>query len=222
MKTKCIWALILALLLTAMGCGGGQMAAPQPTHKEGVVFVDPNAAPAATAAATAAPMSTEATAAPVEATAEPAANATEATAEPEPAAAPELYFESRGVRMEPMMEAAPVLSALGDPIGKFEADSCAYIGKDLFYWYPGFELTVNEVEGVDRITAITVADDTVTIPQGLRIYDDEEKLMDTLGGAEVNGLYTYQNGQILLLIQVKEADGSRRIASMEYRAAVDQ
>ena len=128
-----------------------------------------------------------------------------------------------GMEIEPWMEAAPVLLALGDPTGSFEADSCAYIGKDLFYWYPGFELTVNEVEGVDRITAVTVADDTVTIPQGLRIYDEEEKLLSLLGGTDENGIYTYRDGNILLLIQVKAAEGDeRRIASMEYRVAVDQ
>ena len=219
MKTKMLLALLGALLLLLSACGK-TAPAPQPTEREGVVFVDPNQVTAAPAA-TSIPVSVEATAAPVQATPEPeAAPATEPEGEPAPA--PELYFESKGVRMEPWMEAAPVLAALGDPIGSFEADSCAYIGKDLFYWYPGFELTVNEVEGVDRITAITVADDTVTIPQGLRIYDDEEKLLDILGGEEVNGLYTYQNGETLLLIQVKEAEGSRRIASIEYRVAADQ
>ena len=217
MNHKMLWALILALLLL-FGCGG-KAAAPQPAPKEGVVFVDPNAA-TAVPAATAEPVSAEATAAPAEATPEP--EAAPAGEPEEPPAVPELYFESKGVRMEPWMEAAPVLAALGDPIGSFEADSCAYIGKDLFYWYPGFELTVNEVEGVNRITAVTVADDTVTIPQGLRIYDDEEKLLDILGGEEMNGLYTYQRGQAMLLIQVKEAEGSRRIASIEYRVAADQ
>ena len=219
MKTKMLWTLAMALGLVLWGCGS-QPAAPRPVEREGVVFVDPNRVTAAPEA-TAAPVTVETAAAPTAATPEPA-EATATEPEGEAAPAPELYFESKGVRMEPWMEAAPVLSALGDPIGSFEADSCAYIGKDLFYWYPGFELTVNEVEGVNRITAITVADDTVTIPQGLRIYDDEEKLLDILGGTEANGLYTYQNGQTLLLIQVKEAEGDRRIASMEYRVAADQ
>ena len=121
------------------------------------------------------------------------------------------------------MAAVPVLSALGEPIGRFEADSCAYLGKDVFYYYPGFELTVNEVEGQDVITAIAVVDDTVVTPQGLRIYDEEEKLLSILGGTEENGIYLYQSGHTRLLIQVKEAEGDvRRIASMEYRAAEDQ
>ena len=225
MNTKGFFALLCALLTVALlGCGA-QSSAPQATPKPGVVYLDPNAAPAATA-----------TAAPLQATAVPAAveqipvqdpevqtAAPKPTEEPETEAPLDLFFESRGVRMEPWMEAAPVLAALGEPMGSFEADSCAYIGKDLFYWYPGFELTVNEVEGVDRITAITVADDTVTIPQGLRIYDEEEKLLSLLGGTEENGIYTYRDGNILLLIQVKAAEGDeRRIASMEYRVAVDQ
>ena len=215
MNHKMLWALILALLLL-FGCGG-KAAAPQPAQKEGVVFVDPNAA-TAVPAATAEPVSAEATAVPAEATPEP--EAAPAGEPEEPPAVPELYFESKGVRMEPWMEAAPVLAALGDPIGSFEADSCAYIGKDLFYWYPGFELTVNEVDGQNTITAIAVVDDTVTIPQGLRIYDEEEKLLSILGEAEENGVYTYESGKTILLIQVKAAeDGVRRIATMEYRAA---
>ena len=135
----------------------------------------------------------------------------------------DLYFECRGVRIVPMMEAAPVVAALGEPIRRFEADSCAYVGKDVFYAYPGVQLTVNEVEGVERITVIMVTDDTVTIPQGLRIYDEEEKLLSILGGTDDADVYTYTDGQTVLLIQVKEAaDGVRRIAYIEYQVAADQ
>ena len=76
---------------------------------------------------------------------------------------------------------------------------------------------------VERITLITVADDTVSIPQGLRIYDEEEKLLSILGGTEDNGVYTYRSGQVELIIQVKDAeDDTRRIAYIEYRVAEDQ
>ena len=76
---------------------------------------------------------------------------------------------------------------------------------------------------MERITVITVADDTVTIPQGLRIYDDEEMLLDILGGVDEGGVYTYRSRQTELVIQVKEAsDGVRRIAYIEYRVADDQ
>ncbi len=204
--------LLAALLLVLTGCGGSA----QPTQKEGVVYLDPNAPAAAKTQSTAAPAS-QGEAAPDQPGTEPPA-AEEPAGEPAPAL--DLYFESRGVRIEPMMAADEVLLALGQPIGTFEADSCAYIGKDIFYYYPGFELTVNEVDGQNVITAIAVVDDTVVTPQGLRIRDEEEKLLSLLGGTEENGVYTYQSSQTLLLIQVKDfGDDVRRIATMEYRAA---
>ena len=211
-RTRIGAALLAALLLALMGCGG----TAQPAEKPGVVYLDPNAPAAAQSTAAPAPQGEKA----------PVARGTELPPpeqgeEAEPAL--DLCFESRGVRIEPMMAADPVLSALGEPIGTFEADSCAYIGKDIFYYYPGFELTVNEVEGTNRITAVSVVDDTVITPQGLRIYDEEEKLLSLLGGTEENGVYTYHSGQTLLLIQVKAAgDDVRRIATMEYRAAEDR
>ena len=221
MDWKRALALVCALLTLALvGCASQPA---QAAEKAGVVYLDPNAAPAATAAP--APKG-EAAAAPAAApAADPAPAAPEAPAAEDdaPEAALDLYFECRGVRIEPMMEAAPVIAALGEPIRRFEADSCAYVGKDIFYAYPGVQLTVNEVEGVERITVITVADDTVTIPQGLRIYDDEEMLLDILGGVDEGGVYTYRSRQTELVIQVKEAsDGVRRIAYIEYRVADDQ
>ncbi len=211
-RTRTGAALLAALLLALMGCGG----TAQPAEKPGVVYLDPNAPAAAQSTAAPAPQGESA----------PITQGTELPPpeqgeEAEPAL--DLYFESRGVRIEPMMAADGVLSALGEPIGTFEADSCAYIGKDIFYYYPGFELTVNEVEGTNRITAVAVVDDTVITPQGLRIYDEEEKLLSLLGGTEENGVYTYHSGQTTLLIQVKAAgDDVRRIATMEYRAAEDR
>lgn len=196
-------------LMLLLGCGGKAPAAP----KEGVVYVDPNAASAATAAPTAPAQQP----APVEAQPQqPAATAAPAAEETKELA---LYFEGKGVRLEPMMEAAPVLQALGAPIGTFEADSCAYLGKDLYYYYPGFELTVNEVDGVERITVITVVDDTIVTPQGLRIGDEEEKLLSLLGGREENGIYAYRAGETVLYVQIKADESeTRRIASIEYRA----
>ena len=212
--TKRRLGLILALgLLILPGCG---QKAAETAPRQGVVYLDPNAP--ATAAPTEQAQATE-TAAPAEQT--PAPQMEPAPAEPEEAPSiplPPLYFESKGVRMEPMMEAAPVLAALGEPIHSFEADSCAYLGKDKFYAYPGFELTVNEVEGVERITVITVTDDTIVTPQGLRIYDEEDKLLSLLGGEEKNGAYGYEDGTTYLLIQVKDVEGdSRRICAIEYR-----
>lgn len=213
-RTRILAVLLTAMLLILAGCSGETKSAQKP----GVVYLDPNAAPISTSAA--APASTQA---PVSVSDSPGEVQT-AEGEDEPEAPLDLYFECRGVRIEPMMEAATVLAALGEPIRRVEADSCAYVGtKDIFYSYPGVQLTVNEVEGVERITVIFIEDDTVTIPQGLRIYDEEEKLLSVLGGTEENGIYVYHSGQTELLIQVKEAENdSRRIAFIEYRVAEEQ
>ena len=218
-----IIALACAAVLALVGCQAGPAA--QPTQKEGVVYLDPNGArnEASRGTEQGAPASDGDKSAPAAADpVEPAQSLPQAS-EPGEATAPlELYFEYRGVRIEPMMTASSVLTALGEPIRRFEADSCAYVGKDVFCVYPGMQLTVNEVEGVERITLIQVTDDTVTIPQGLRIYDEEDKLLATMGGTDENGFYTYESGQIQLIIQVREAeDGARRIANMEYRVAED-
>ena len=191
-------ALIGALMLALAGCGPQNA---QPARKTGVVYLDPNAA----------------TAAPAQPSSGTEGGDGDST---EPEAPLDLYIELRGVRLEPLMEAAPVLAALGEPLRRFEADSCAYVGKDVFYAYPGVQLTVNEVEGVARITLITVTDDTVSIPQGLRIYDDEEKLLDLLGGTEDNGVYAYRSGRVELIVAMQDTeDDVRRIAYIEYRVA---
>ena len=226
MNGKRLTALILsAMVLLALGaCGSTET---QPAQKPGVVYVDPNATKTFTAAPAPAASPTDAPIVPEQAPASEQAPVSVASPVPEVGEAPkaplDLYFEYRGVRIEPMMEAAPVLAALGAPLQAFEADSCAYIGKDMFYAYPGVQLTVNDVEGVARITVIMVTDDTVTIPQGLRIFDEEEKLLDLLGGTDENGVYTYRSGQTMLVVQVKDAgDDGRRVSFMEYQVAVDQ
>ena len=113
-----------------------------------------------------------------------------------------LYFESAGVKFGIMDEAESVLSALGEPQGSFEADSCAYQGKDYFYYYDGFELTANDVDGALRITGINIIDDTVQTPQGIYIGIDRDDAL-VLAGCEYEqsgDVYrVYENETVLLL-----------------------
>ena len=93
----------------------------------------------------------------------------------------ELYYASGEVKFGILDPAADVLTALGEPDSTFESNSCAYQGKDKFYYYDGFEVLVNDVDGTERITGITIADDTVSNPQGVKIgmkIDEALALMD--------------------------------------------
>ena len=54
----------------------------------------------------------------------------------------ELYYASGDVKFGILDAADEVLSALGEPVSTFESNSCAYQGKDKFYYYDGFEILV--------------------------------------------------------------------------------
>lgn len=120
-----------------------------------------------------------------------------------------------------MDPADSVLSALGDPDSTFESNSCAYQGKDKFYYYDGFELLVNDVDGTERVTGITVADDTVQTPQGVKIgmsIDDALALMEGMEYAQAGDTYKFTVGSTLLRLQVGE---DNTIVAIEYSVAAN-
>lgn len=131
----------------------------------------------------------------------------------------ELYYESNGVKFGVFDELDPVTEALGEPVnGTFESDSCAYQGKDYFYYYDGFELMANELDGVLKITGITLADDTVQNPQGVKVGMKLEDALALMGdGYTQNGdVYKFVTGTTQLRLRVGE-DGT--LAAVEYSAA---
>lgn len=81
----------------------------------------------------------------------------------------ELYFESDGVRFGIYDETEAVINALPPYRSTFVGQSCAFEGEDVVYFFTGFQITANDVDGTSRVTAITVADDRVKTPQGLYI-----------------------------------------------------
>ncbi len=81
----------------------------------------------------------------------------------------DLYFEADGVRFGIYDEAEPVLAALPAYRATFTGETCAFDSEDVYYYYSGYQIMANAIDGVLRITAITVADDTVKTPQGLYI-----------------------------------------------------
>lgn len=141
-----------------------------------------------------------------------AANAPGAVQQPQqPGASPvaqnyTLFFESNGVKIRPYDLAEAVLGSLGKPNNSFEAPSCAYQGMDKFYTYSGFQLTVNEIDGADHVTIITVTDDTVSIPQGLKIGDTQEAMLQKMGSnyQEREGSYEFVEDTTTLSILVQE------------------
>ena len=133
----------------------------------------------------------------------------------------ELYYTSGDTKFGIMDPAEKVLEALGEPVnGTFESDSCAYQGKDYFYYYDGFEVMVNDVDGTKRITGITVADDTVQTPQGVRIGMKLEDAQKHMGDEfkQVGDVYKYTEGSTVLKLAVGE-DGT--LTAIEYAVAAN-
>ncbi len=133
----------------------------------------------------------------------------------------ELYYTSGDVKFGIFDAADEVLSALGEPVSTFESNSCAYQGKDKFYYYDGFEVLVNDIDGTERVTGITLADDTVSNPQGVKIGmkgDEALELMDGIEYTQSGDTYKFTVGSTLFRIQV-DADGTVKAA--EYTVAAN-
>ena len=140
----------------------------------------------------------------------------------------ELYYVSGEVKFGIMDPAEEVLDALGEPQGTFESDSCAYQGKDLFYYYDGFEVMVNDGDGTLRITGITLADDTVSNPQGVKIGMDMDEALALMGAPDYpaavkvtqsGGVYKRVSGSTMLRLKAGD-DGT--LAAAEYCVAANQ
>lgn len=138
--------------------------------------------------------------------------------DPEEEQEEEYIFRSGSIAIVPLEEADEVMERLTGLLSTFEADSCAYQGKDYYYYYPGFELTVNELEGVKRITAITLVDDTIKAEfsgGALGIGDGEQLLRQVLGGEPGQSYYEFAGSRSRVQIQLMEG----RITAMVFRPA---
>ena len=133
----------------------------------------------------------------------------------------ELYYASGDVKFGIFDEADEVLSALGEPVSTFESNSCAYQSKDKFYYYDGFEVRVNDIDGTEHIPGINLADDTVSNPQGVKIgmkADEALALMDGIEYTQSGDTYKFTVGSTLFRLQVG-ADGTVKAA--EYSVAAN-
>ena len=127
-----------------------------------------------------------------------------------------LYFEANGYRfgiydkMEDVLKNVPSNTT-------FTGESCAFEGEDIYYFFNGFEIMANVIDGAERVTAITIVDDTVKTPSGLYIgmtEDDAKAILNVAPGA--SGIYTLVDGTAQLNVTVQ--DGTVR--AIAYIASV--
>lgn len=135
------------------------------------------------------------------------------SAEPE---VPGYVFEVNGIPIQMNGEAAPILEKLGKSKSYFEADSCAYQGKEKTYTYSGFELHTYEKDKTDYVLAIIFLDDSVSTKEGITLSSSLSDIKKAYGDKykEETGLYTYEQGKSKLSFVIENDEA----ASVEYDA----
>ena len=126
-----------------------------------------------------------------------------------------LYFEANGVRFGIYDETEQVLPALPAYSSTFSEQSCAFPGADVSYSFDGFRITTNEIDGVSRITGISVKDDTVKTPQGLYIGMSEADARAAFPALSESG-WNLEDGTALLSVIVSDGVVTR----IEYSPAI--
>lgn len=125
-------------------------------------------------------------------------------------------FTYNGTSIQVDADAAPIVSALGDPVSYFDAASCAFEGLDKFYSYNGFELNTYPSGDKDYISAIVFRDDSVSTDEGVCIGDSADKVKEVYGeGTEESGMLVYEKDGMKLCFVVKDT-----VVSIEYRSTV--
>lgn len=125
-----------------------------------------------------------------------------------------------GVAINMNVAAADIISALGEPQDKYEAESCAFQGMDRTYTYPGFVLDTYENNGVETTLYVTFKDDTVSTTEGLCIGESVDKAKELYGtdGTDNGSSIVYKKGGSTLTIFY---GGDGVITEIQYGAVTE-
>ncbi len=114
-------------------------------------------------------------------------------------------FIYKGVEIFMDAEAKPVLEALPQATGVYEAPSCAFEGTDRVYNYGSFEVDTYELSGVEYISAVVFKDDLVETKEGAYIGMSESEVKPLYGeGMDTGNGPTYEKGGMKLKLFIKD------------------
>ena len=130
------------------------------------------------------------------------------------------YYESTAGRIYINEEADSVLVRLGEPSGgTYEAVSCAFEGKEIFYYYDGFTIQTYEKNGKKYIYTINLEDDTVKTAEGIKLGDSLTAVTDKYGThyALSGDTYAYVKDKMKLTFIIQ----NDRVMSIKYWLITD-
>lgn len=127
-------------------------------------------------------------------------------------------YSVRGVEVMMHAEAAPVLSALGEPVSYTEEASCAFTGLDKTYYYGGFYLQTYPLNDVDYIYSLWLVDDSSTTPEGIYIGASQAEVEAAYGAESFNGSNAYILKGTTSTLTIILTDGA--VSSIQYDANI--
>lgn len=136
-----------------------------------------------------------------------------------PAVDSSLHFAHKGTKIYMHADAAPILTALGEPKSYTEETSCAFDGLDKTYFYGSFYLQTYPMGDKDYVFSLWIVDDSVTTPEGLYIGATQSEAEAACGADSYNGsnAYVCKKGNATLTVILQ--DGA--VSSIQYDAVVE-
>ena len=127
-------------------------------------------------------------------------------------------FVYNGVEISVDMKMDELLAKLGEEDSYFEAPSCAFDGMQRIYTYGSMELNTYIGEDGDYLDAIILKDDLISTPEGIKVGDSPEMVVEAYGEnyTDNNGSYTYEKDDMKLNFIVE--DGA--VVSIQYKSNV--
>ncbi|MCL2416176.1 MAG: hypothetical protein FWD01_05105 [Defluviitaleaceae bacterium] len=93
-----------------------------------------------------------------------------------------------------------VLNNLGEPLGMFEAPSCAFDGIDRIFSFPGLQIHTYPVGDNDFVHTISIRDDSISTTNGIYLGSGFADMLEAYGTDYIEefGMYTFTNGRYTL------------------------
>ncbi|MCL2404071.1 MAG: hypothetical protein FWC92_00855 [Defluviitaleaceae bacterium] len=90
-----------------------------------------------------------------------------------------LIYNSVTIQMDQDM--AYLLTLLGEPLGIFEAPSCAFDGIDRIFGFPGIQIHTYPDGDLDRVHTISFLDDSITTSEGITLGNSLDDVLAAYG-----------------------------------------
>ena len=113
-------------------------------------------------------------------------------------------FQGTIIHMDQNM--AEVLEQLGEPLGVFEAPSCAFDGIDRIFSFPGIQIHTYPDGDFDFVHTISIRDDSVTTMNGIFLGSDWDDVVAAYGDdyEQEFGMFTFTVGRTTLSFFIED------------------